>query len=167
MHVKPVTPEQAAAAATSFEPLPPGDYDFSVYQAEDTRSAKGDDMLKLTLHILLGDGRHRTVFDYVLGTDNWAWKARHLAEAIDMVSQYESGELDPDFLESRVGRLRLKIKPASGQYGAGNQVVDYLPRETMGTARSTAGQRTPAINRAPAPSREKVLAGDIDDEIPF
>lgn len=163
MRVKPITPEQAMQAATTFEPLRPGDYDFSIYQAEDTKSAKGDDMLKITLHILLGEGRHRTVFDYILGTDNWAWKARHLAESIDMVSQYEQGELDPDFLEGRAGRLKLKIKPASGQFGAGNQVVDYIPRETQ----SNPGQRTPAINRAPAPSREKVLAGDIDDEIPF
>jgi hypothetical protein len=76
-----------------------------------------------------------------------------------MVSQYESGELDPDFLESRVGRLRLKIKPASGQYGAGNQVVDYLPRENVGAART--------INRPVPASREKVLAGDLNDEIPF
>lgn len=163
MRVKPITPEQAMQAATTFEPLRPGDYDFSIYQAEDTQSAKGDDMLKITLHILLGEGKHRTVYDYILGTDNWAWKARHFAESIDMVSQYEQGELDPDFLEGRVGRLKLKIKPANGQFGAGNQVFDYIPRETQ----SHTGQRTPAINRAPAPSREKVLAGDIDDEIPF
>ena len=163
MRVNPITPEQATAAATTFEPLRPGDYDFSIFAAEDTRSAKGDDMLKLTLHILLGEGRHRTVFDYVLGTDNWAWKARHLAEAIDMVSQYERGELDPDFLEGRMGRLRLKIKPASGQYSAGNQVVDYIPRET-GT---DAPARTLAMPQRAALSREKMPAADIDDEIPF
>jgi hypothetical protein len=164
MRVKPITPEQAMeAASTGFEPLRPGDYDFSIYQAEDTRSAKGDDMLKLTLHILLGDGKHRTVFDYVLGTDNWAWKARHLAESIDMVSQYERGELDPDFLEGRMGRLKLKIKPASGNYAAGNQVADYLPREASDQA---ARVPTPGA-RAAAPAREKANAGDIDDEIPF
>ena len=162
MRVKPITPEQATAAATVFEPLRPGDYDFAIYQAEDTQSAKGDDMLKLTLHILLGDGKHRTVFDYVLGTDNWAWKARHLAESIDMLAQYERGELDPDFLESRVGRVRLKIKPASGPWPPGNQVADYLPRESSAhtTVLATGG-------RAAAPAREKVFAGDIDDEIPF
>ena len=163
MRVKPITPEQAMEGATGFEPLRPGDYDFAIFQAEDTQSAKGDDMLKLTLHILLGEGRHRTVFDYVLGTDTWAWKARHLAESIDMVSQYERGELDPDFLEGRMGRLRLKIKPASGQWGAGNQVADYIPRDDVGTGQ----QRVPAIERQAKLAREKAPAGDIDDEIPF
>jgi hypothetical protein len=166
MRVNPITPEKAAEGATGFEPLRAGDYDFAIFAAEDTQSAKGDDMLKLTLHILLGDSKHRTVFDYVLGTETWAWKARHLAESIDMVAHYERGELDPDFLEGRVGRLKLKIKPANGQYPAGNQVADYLPRDTQPYANG-ASQRTPAINRAAAPSREKAPAGDIDDEVPF
>ena len=62
-----------------------------------------------------------------------------------------------------MGRLKLKIKPASGNYAAGNQVADYLPREASDQA---ARVPTPAA-RAAAPAREKAYAGDIDDEIPF
>ena len=164
MRVKPITPEQAMEGASGFEPLRPGDYDFSVYQAEDTVSAAGNEMLKLTLHILLGEGRHRTVFDYLLANESGAWKCRHFAESIDMVSQYEKGELDPDFLEGRMGRLRLKIKPASGQWAAGNQVADYIPREAPDHTTRAIPERSV---RAPAPAREKAFAGDIDDEIPF
>jgi len=163
MRVNPVTEEQANEGAGSFEPLKPGEYDFSVFQAEDAVSAAGNEMLKLTLHILLGDGKHRTVFDYILSSESGAWKCRHFASSIDVLTDYERGELDPEFLGGRVGRLKLKIKPANGQYPAGNQVADYLPRE----AQSHVPQRTAAINRPSAPSRMKVAAGDIDDEIPF
>lgn len=164
MRVNPVSADKANEGAGSFEPLKPGDYDFSVYEAEDTVSAAGNEMLKLTIHILLGDGKHRTVFDYILASESGAWKARHFAESVRMLNEYEQGNLDPDFMIGRAGRLKLKIKPASGQYAAGNQVADYLPPSD---GRAAAPQRTPAINRAPAPSREKVPAGDIDDEIPF
>ena len=123
-------------------------------------------MLKLTLHILLGEGRHRTVFDYVLGTDQLGLERPAIcAGAIDSWSRNTSGAgLIPTSQEGRMGRLKgWKIKPASGQYGAGNQVVDYIPRE-VGT---DAPARTLTMPPRATLSREKMPAGDIDDEIPF
>ena len=154
MRFKSMSAEEAREA-NAFEPWPDGEYDFIIDAAADTLSRAGDDMLKLTLHVFNRAGAKRTVFDYILGTDSWQWKLRHLSEAIGMVADYERGELIPHKLVGKPGRVKLRTNPAKDGYPASNGVADYL---------------VPAgASRAEPTSRQKAMAGGNvdDDEIPF
>lgn len=156
MRVTPVSKEVADAGGSS-EPFKAGDYDFIIAAAEETMSKAGNDMLKLTLHVFSRENEKRVVFDYILSSEAGAWKARHMMEAIGMVRQYDQGDIDPVAIQGRPGRLKLRVKPADGQYSAQNAVVDYLL-----TALAS------PVNTAPsARSKAKAPAGDLDDEIPF
>ncbi len=158
MRVNPISSEKANEQSAS-DPWPAGDYDFSIAEAsEEVSAASGNEMIKLTLHVLNRDGNRRTVFDYLVNIDSGQWKIRHFAETVGLVKQYETGEMEPRDMVGRAGRCKLRIKPAQGNYSAQNAVGDYLPASTPYAA---------PVSR-PA-SRQKAAAGggDIDDDIPF
>jgi Protein of unknown function (DUF669) len=161
MRVEPISANEANSGGGG-EPFRPGEYDFIVQAAEETTSAKGNDMLKLTLHIYNQDGEKRTVFDYILSSKAGAWKARHLMEAISLTEQYEQGNMDPFVIEGRPGRCKVGIDPANAQYPAKNKVQDYLGN----VAPAGTGYTGVSAPRAPS-SLQKAPAGDIDDEVPF
>lgn len=166
MRVAPITAEQADEQSGGFEPWRPGDYDFNVYDASEETSATGNEMIKLTLHVLNRDGERRTVFDYLVNSDKAQWKIRHFAEAVGMVPQYEQGDMDPHDITGRVGQLKLRIKPAQGQYSAQNAVNDYIP---MPAAPREAARRAvpPTAVRPPTRQAATASARDLDDDIPF
>jgi hypothetical protein len=161
---KPASAQEADANANAYAPWPPGDYDFIVAEAsEEISKASGNEMIKLTLHVFNQDGAKRTVFDYLLSNDKGQWKVRHAAEAIGLLEQYEAGFLDINNIAERSGRLKLRIKPASGEYTASNAVVDYIKADP--------GSKPAPVMRAgnPAPRgvNVKAPASDLNDEIPF
>lgn len=158
MRVNPISAKQAEEQSAGFEPWKAGDYDFNVYDASEEVSTEGNEMIKLTLHVLNPEGQRRTVFDYLVNTEKGQWKVRHCAEAIGMLPQYERGEMETIDIVGRMGRLKLRLKPASGQYPARNSVGDYIPLP--------AAHQTPVVAR-PSAARVKAPAGDIDDDIPF
>jgi hypothetical protein len=152
---KPIS--QKDADASGFEPWRAGEYDFTVQAAEETTASSGNDMIKLTLHVFNEAGRHRVIFDYLVNSEKVQYKIRHFADAVGLTRQYESGELSEDDCVERSGRLKLGIKPANGNYPAGNDVRDYLPRK--------AGD-APVADRPAVRQKAKAVA-DLDDEIPF
>lgn len=149
MRVQPISSEEANSGGGG-EPFKPGEYDFIIQSAEETTSAAGNDMLKLVLHVFNRDGEKRTVFDYILSSQAGQWKARHMMESIGMTRQYEAGVIDPVAIESKPGRCKLGVDPASAQYPAKNKVQDYV-----------------AAKSEPQTARAAPAGGDIDDEIPF
>jgi hypothetical protein len=155
MHVVPISAHDADKQASEFGLWPPGDYDFEVYDASEETSSTGNEMIKVTLHVFNPEGKRRTVFDYLVSAQNAAYKVRHFAEAVGLVTQYERGIMSPNEMVQRVGRCRLRIKKGTGNYQDQNAVADYIK-----AANSSASQ-------APAATRAKTPAGDIDDDIPF
>ena len=134
----------------------PGEYDFEVNAAEEATSAKGNDMVKLTVWVFNHEGQRRTVFDYLVDTEGGAYKIRHFAEATGLLPQYERGELLADDMAGRTGRCKLTVqKDKSGQYPDKNGIGDYLKPKAGARPLSAPAQRKP------------VPAGDIDDDIPF
>lgn len=158
MQFSPISPEEADSDRGAFEPLPAGEYDFSVREAVETTSKAGSEMIKLTLDVMTKSGTSRTVFDYLLSTSGGQWKVRHFAESVDMTRQYDAGHLDADAMVGRSGRLKLAVRPAEGQYAASNVVRDYLPPKLSAKAVKTEW-------KAPAPAA--VTPQSLDDEIPF
>lgn len=158
---KPITSQEASEGG--FKPWPPGEYDFEVLDASDEISQRTNaEMIKLTLQVFNREGKTRKVFDYLVSIASMQFKVRHFAEATGMVAQYEAGEMDIHDIVNRSGRLKLRIKPAQGNYQEGNEVQDYIPAP-MAEARPAA---------RPQPARQPVMAGgstanDLNDDIPF
>jgi hypothetical protein len=164
----PVSKEVADAASNAFAPWRPGDYDFEVHDAADDRSKSGNDMVKLTLHVFNAEGNKRTVFDYLLPDEKWQSKVRHFCESIGIESEYDQGNLDPFDMVGKQGQLKLRIKPAQGDYPANNSVADYIARNGQAKASPRpAAPKAAAPAKSPAPSWDAPRGGDLDDEIPF
>jgi Protein of unknown function (DUF669) len=137
---------------------PAGEYYFEVKNAEEGESKGGNEMTKLTLHVVNDEGAYRTVFDYLVATDGSAYKIRHFAEATGLLASYEKGVLETDEMIGCTGRCKLGIqKDKTGQYGDRNSVIDYVKTSGVGVTQA----------RAAMQQRIKAPAGDIDDEIPF
>ena len=156
---KPASKEEADAGG-NFTPLRPGEYDYEVKEASEEQSAAGNDMIKLTVWVYDTDGNRRTVFDYLLGTEKSQFKVRHFAESCGLVKEYERGELDAMDCEGKTGRLKLRIKPAQGDYPAGNQVQDYIASEDKPTRVAR-----PSSQSRPTPTPK--TNNDLNDDIPF
>lgn len=164
MRLTPISAEKANEGG-SFPVWKPGEYDYEIHDAADDTSKSGAEMLKLTLYVFDSDGNKRTVFDYITSDEKSQWKARHLAESVGLVKQYESGELDPYDLTGKTGRLKLRIKPAQGDYPAGNSVGDYIP---IGDLPEKATRSAPRPAARPAvPARQPSQSTIDDDSIPF
>jgi hypothetical protein len=155
MRVTPVTKEVADAGGGS-EPFRAGDYDFIIDAAEEGESKAGNEMLKLVLHVFNRDGDKRTVFDYILSTENFQWKMRHMMESIGMVKRYDQGIIEPHEIKGKPGRCRIKVEPAT-DWPAKNSIVDYLVPQ----------QAEAATPRARQPAASPTGADNLDDEIPF
>jgi len=103
--------------------LAAGNYPFRVTTAEDAVSKKGNDMIKMKLHVMDPQTNRQTfVFDYLM--EAMAHKLRHFCEAVDMLDKYESGTLTPKDCEGQEGELELIVEPA-GEWPAKNAVKDY------------------------------------------
>lgn len=162
---EPISAEKANEGG-GFEPWRPGTYDFEVHDAaEDTSKASGAEMIKLTLYVFNADGGKRTVFDYLVNSEKAQFKIRHFSEAVGLLHHYEKGELDVYDMVGKVGKLKLGIKAAQGDYPANNSVQDYI---AMDPASARAAPR-PVASRAAAPAARQParVSGDLDDEIPF
>lgn len=123
----------------------PGEFDFLVDAAEEKRSQKGNDMVELKLKMEDGQGRTFFLYDYLVSTDAMAFKLRHFAKSVGMLTEYEKGEMEAMHMEGRTGKCKVGTQPAKNGYPAKNIVTDYLFAD---------GEEVPA----------KQLQ---DDEIPF
>lgn len=119
MRFTPKTEEEIAAENL----LQPGEYGFTVMEAEDTQSKAGNDMMKVKLEVFAPDGGTRHVYDYLL--EKMAFKLRHFAATVGRMADYERGELSADAVVGRSGLVRIEIEPA-GDYPAKNVVKDYV-----------------------------------------
>jgi len=151
MKVTPKTDEQIDTEGL----LPAGTYNFEVREAKDSISkSSGNEMIALVLDVFDDAGDAHTVFDYLL--DSFARKIKHAAEVCGLADRYQAGELRAIDFTGRSGRVKIEVKKQVG-YADKNNVVDYV----------VAPDARQATFGTPAPVREKVPAGDLDDEIPF
>ncbi len=134
--------------------FPAGSYDFEVVEAKDTISkSSNNEMLALQIAIYDPQGHSKRVFDYLLDTENAAYKLRHFAEAIGMLAAYATGELRAEDCMGRTGRCKVNIqKDKTGQYTDKNTISDYILEKTNGNAAAAKTSKTETTE---------------DDQIPF
>lgn len=128
-----------------------GEYDFEVADAEEQTSKKsGNDMIKLKLNFDGDEGRRHVVFDYLVGSEASLYKVRGFAEAVGLLPQYESGELQAVMMNGRTGRAKVEIDHKDKAYPAKNVIRNYI-KPKNGAAPATKGNHHAVV----------------DDEIPF
>lgn len=122
------TPKTEAETATP-QPFPAGVYDFEIVKSETHLSKAGKDMLKLQVKIYNDKGQTRTVFSYIDFDGAMSFLGRHLCEATGLLDEYEKGEIEPFFFEGKTGQCKVRVKAASGDYEARNEIADFISNE--------------------------------------
>jgi hypothetical protein len=126
MRFQPKTEEELQAENL----FPDGEYDFEVVEAEEAKSRKGSDMIKINMKVYGPNGRQQFVRDYLL--EAMAYKLRHFCEATGLLPDYEAGTLTDAKVNGRSGRVKLvtesgRKNPTTGaDYPARNAVKDYV-----------------------------------------
>ena len=128
------------AEIQSMNVMEAGIYVFQVLDVETEKNGKpmqdknGNDMAKLKLVVWDKDNRERTLFTFISGDGNFAYKLRHFAKSIGMVEEYESGMFKINATIGKSGKADIVIKKGtmksdgSGEMWADrNDVKDFIP----------------------------------------
>jgi hypothetical protein len=137
--------------------LPEGTYGFEVFEAEDTISKKGADMIHVKLKVFDGDGGYRYVDDYLL--EALLYKLKHFADACGLADEYARGEFQAADVIGKTGEVKIVVgQDKEKLYPPRNNVKDYVVSRP-GTA--------PAVRTAPRKPAMAAADDPFGDEIPF
>jgi hypothetical protein len=120
MKFQPSTEEQIEANSNWDK----GVYPFTILDAEEKKSRKGNPMIELKIEITRRDGAKRIVRDYLLAQR--PAKLLHAATVCDLWEKYRAGVLGGDDFVGKTGKLKLGIQRETGEWPRRNVVVDYV-----------------------------------------
>ena len=138
-----------------FEPLPAGEYPFTVLESDEvaSKSVKNSGKMMLKIKLNVHGEKDAGVYDYFA---DWfsEWKLKHFFDTIGASGDYESGNIDgtQNAFAGRVGMVRLGIED-SGTYGLKNVVDDYVVVK--------AEQPTKSAKPKPQPAQDSPGADDV------
>ena len=147
-----------AAAKTNYEPLPEGDYEFKVVEAQATTASTGKLMFKLTNEVQGGPHDKRRVWDqWVVSPDNETAMNIFFAKGAAMGLGKEYWMANPSAAQveqALVGRaFRGKVAVRTYQGKASNEIKNYYASSSASIAPSAAPvAAAPAPAPAPAPA---------------
>lgn len=120
----------------------------------------GVDIAKLKLLVWDNENKERTIFTYISGDGNFAYKLRHFAKTVGMLDDYEQGIFNIHATLGKSGMADIVIKKGTIKSdGSGemwpdrNDVKDYV-YITQGEPKE-------------APPLEVNQSKELDDDIPF
>lgn len=144
-----VRTEQEAEASQS-NAVPEGRYTFKVKAVGTKPSKSGSPMLTVDFEVKLPSGAAKKHREWILLTDEWDFKLRHLADACGMLSSYTTGSLSAHDLIGRTGEFELSLRSDkdTGEI-TGNQVKAYIKRSTESIEVEGRPAHTPAKEEAP------------------
>lgn len=108
-----------------FRPVPEGDYDFVVTEIENTYSKAGNKMIKLYLTLPMQGQREVRLNDYLVFTENAAFKIKQFLKSIGWQKNAIQAE-DWKSIPTMSGRLKLKHEVYDGK--TRNKVDGYIPK---------------------------------------
>lgn len=113
MRYTPYTEEQIQSKNVMDE----GTYTFQVLEVCTTdksgrvlQDKNGNDMAKLKLSVWDGEDKERALYTFISGDDNFAYKLRHFAKAIDMLDDYEQGIFNIHRSVNKSGKAHIVVK---------------------------------------------------------
>src|ERR1041385_7585180 len=98
-----------ATAKRSYEPLPPGEYEFLVEEAIRSRSKNNNPMFKITLSTEF-NGFKKKVFDYIVFIEECSPKITEYVQSVG-IDVKEGDSLQEEWVESSRGKtLKARVK---------------------------------------------------------
>lgn len=152
----------------AFEIIPPGDYIAQVVESDvkDTKASDGQYM-KLTWQILDGEHEGRKVFDNITlrnpnqqAQEIGARDRAALYQALGLGTQVQNTEE----LHGIPCTIKVKVRPAKGDYAASNEVKGYVAIEQQGRA-PVAGNTAPRQQQAPVQQRSTAPAASSSQPV--
>jgi hypothetical protein len=134
--------------------LPEGTYPFSVQQAEEKVSKKGNAMIKLTLRLYGENGREGIVWDYLM--DSMPQRLAQFCRFTGLEDRYNAGEVEAPDCENREGYVTIRTEKGKDGFPPKNVVHYYSAKP----APKPAAKVTTGLTKADG-------AADEDDSIPF
>lgn len=152
MRFEPKTEEEIQVALIA----PDGEYDFTVIEAVEKTSKKGNAMIEVRINVFTEVGELH-LYDYLL--ELMAFKLRHFCSSIGVLADYNLGTLEVENIVGRSGRVKITSEKQEG-YGLRNVVKDYVKKEHGEPPTERTNGRDPsAASVAPT--------GGPQDDIPF
>jgi hypothetical protein len=111
--------------------LPKGTYPAQIEGAEEKTSKAGNPMLVVELRVFNGESS-KLITDYIVtgGEYSMDWKIAHLMRSVG--DDPAIGEVDAATLAGRNCTVKVRIKPAKGDYPEDNAIDDYLEGASHG-----------------------------------
>jgi hypothetical protein len=145
------------------EVLPEGSYDFTVIDAQERQSEKGNTMIELQLMVKNPDGKNGIrVFDHLTFTPKSYWKIDHFRVATgETLVPGQTVRFEAENCLERSGKVLLMVDRYQGRDR--NKVEDYI---------DPSGESPPPSSATPKPDRTleekfREKGADADDDIPM
>ena len=111
---------------TSFEPIPDGEYNFTVIGANEKTSKSGNAMIELELQFDIGGGNVIKVYDRLVSTPKALWRIRSFCAGAGR--DFTAGALDDQECIGMPGRAKLVLGEKNEKGKRYMQVENYVPR---------------------------------------
>jgi hypothetical protein len=123
--IKPLSESEAAKSAKNPN-LWAGWLRAEILTAHETQSRRGNPMVAVRLAVLNG-AEVRELSDWLTGSERFAAKVRHAAEAVGKLAEYEAGAIAAEDFLGKTVQVRLEVEKSRGGFPARSVIVDYRP----------------------------------------
>lgn len=154
MKFQPKTKEEFVAERL----LPKGTYDGLIIKAEEKKSARGNDMLALTVQVYSGP-QSVLVNDWLLAGSQ---KLLDFCETTGLADAYMRGEVDAEMVNQRNVTVKVGVEEAKGEYQAKNKIAAYVMAAAPAKKESAKGMGVSESQR-----RNAIATAPNGDDIPF
>ncbi len=139
-----------------YAPVEPQHGYFTVVEALDKVSGKGNQMIALTLTVELLDGRKIKIWDYLL--EAFPQKLKHFCDITGNEKLYATGGIEASDCIPAEGWCYIGIQKGKGDYKDRNVIEDYVTEEVA------LGKKT---ERVKTDAAGKITLDELNDDIPF
>lgn len=164
------------AEIQSMNVMEEGTYTFEVIEVNTTDKMNnplcdknGIEMAKLKLLVWDKQNRERIIYTFISGDGNFAYKLRHFAKTLGMISDYESGTFNVNRTVGKSGFADIFVKKGTiKQDGSGelwpdrNDVKDFVI-PPVGASNNTTEMEKKSHEQPMKVSQ----AEELDDDVPF
>lgn len=134
----------------NYEPVPEGEYTLTALDSEEKETSTGGEMIKVKFEVSEGEHKGRYIWQN-FNTVNKSEVAQRIGRQQLVAWATSCGKPDADDTDKLIGkkcRAYVKIKPASGQYKAANEIGSFLFAEAPAEKSKAAAKAAPAAKAA-------------------
>jgi hypothetical protein len=143
--------------------LAKGTYDGLIIKAEEKKSAKGNDMIALTVQVYSGS-QSVLVNDWLLAGSQ---KLLDFCETTGLADAYMRGEVDADMVTQRNVSVKVGVEEAKGEFPAKNKISAYVMKQKPQVQPAARQESAKGMGVSETQRRNAVANAKPDDDVPF